>query len=99
MSPTARPHPRGVVAESYKYLSRADSCHELDAELRFHHVVGTALSLAVTFSFAFGIRKKTLPGRKFFNIFIIITLLFNRASSPTTSWSRVGSPTACGRES
>lgn len=74
--------PEVLSLESYKYLLRADSFMNSMRNSVFITIVGTALSLAVTFSFAFGISKKTLPGRKFFNIFIIITLLFNAGIIP-----------------
>ncbi len=74
--------PKDFSLDSYKYLLRADSFTNSLKNSVFITVVGTMISLAITFSFAFGISKKTLPGRKFFNIFIIITLLFNAGIIP-----------------
>ena len=40
------------------------------------------MALFITFSFAYGISKQDLPGRKFINVFLIITLLLNAGIIP-----------------
>jgi ABC-type sugar transport system, permease component len=49
----------------------------------FKVIVGTALSLIVTAMFAFGIAKKSLPGRKILLLFILITMFFGGGLIPT----------------
>jgi len=67
---------------SYKYLLNADSFMSALKNSVFITIVGTALALMLTFSFAYGISKQDLPGRKFFNVYVIITLLFSAGIIP-----------------
>jgi putative aldouronate transport system permease protein len=46
-------------------------------------VVGTAISLALTVPLAYALSIRTLPGRKFFINFILLTFLFNAGMVPT----------------
>jgi len=48
----------------------------------FITIVGTLIALAITFSFAYGICKQDMPGRKLFNTLIIITMLFSAGIIP-----------------
>jgi putative aldouronate transport system permease protein len=45
-------------------------------------VAGTALSLAVNSMMAFVLSRPSLPGRKFMNIYVLITMLFNGGIVP-----------------
>lgn len=68
--------------ESYMYLMNADSFTSALKNSVFITILGTLLALMITFSFAYGISKQDLPGRKFLNIFVIITLLFSAGIIP-----------------
>ncbi len=68
--------------DSYKFLMNADSFVSALKNSVFITIVGTVLALMITFSFAYGISKQDLPGRKFFNIYVIITLLFSAGIIP-----------------
>ncbi len=46
-------------------------------------VVGTALSLIVTSMLAYGLTKKTMPGRNLFTTLIFITMIFSGGMIPT----------------
>lgn len=68
--------------DSYKFLMNADSFVSALKNSIFITIVGTLLALMLTFSFAYGISKQDLPGKKFFNLFVIITLLFSAGIIP-----------------
>ena len=68
--------------DSYKYLMNADSFVSALKNSVFITIVGTLLALMLTFSFAYGISKQDLPGKKFFNLYVIITLLFSAGIIP-----------------
>ncbi len=74
--------PKKISFDSYQYLLRAGSFVNSLKNTVFITIVGTFTGLLITFTFAYGISKKTLPGRKFFNIFVIITMLFNAGIIP-----------------
>lgn len=80
--------PKVLSLDSYKYLLRADSFMNSMRNSVFITIVGTAISLAITFSFAFGVSKKGLPGKKFLTSSSSSRSCSTRASFPTTSWSR-----------
>lgn len=74
--------PKKFSLASYQYLLNADSFMNALKNSVFITIVGTVLALFVTFTFAYGVSKQDLPGRKFFNIYIVITLLLNAGIIP-----------------
>ena len=49
----------------------------------FYTVFGTVLSLILTIPSAYALSKKTLPGRRMFNVFFLIPMYFNGGLIPT----------------
>lgn len=45
-------------------------------------VSGTVIAMLLTSTFAYGLSVKNLPGRKFLNIYILITMIFNASLVP-----------------
>ena len=74
--------PKKFSLASYRYLLNADSFMNALKNSVFITIVGTIMALFITFSFAYGISKQDLPGRKFINVFLIITLLLNAGIIP-----------------
>ncbi len=48
----------------------------------FVTVVGTALNLFVTFTFAYGLTRKTMPGHRILSILVVFFLIFNAGMVP-----------------
>jgi len=74
--------PKKFSLTSYMYLLNADSFMKALENSAFITIVGTLIALAITFSFAYGICKQDMPGRKLFNTLIIITMLFSAGIIP-----------------
>ncbi len=70
--------PADIDLEAYRYLFGYASgiLHALTVSL-FVTAAGTAVSLAVTAMAAYPLSRKGLPFRRFFTIYILITMLFN----------------------
>ncbi len=74
--------PKEFSLSAYKYLMNSSTFLIALKNSFVITLIGTFLALFVTFSFAYGLCKKDLPGRKIFNILVIITLLFNAGIIP-----------------
>lgn len=76
--------PVDIDLEAYRYLFGYASgiLHALAVSL-FVTVAGTAVSLAVTAMAAYPLSRKGLPFRRFFTVYILITMLFNGGMVPT----------------
>lgn len=68
--------------DSYAYLLSTNSFMNSLKSTVFITVVGTILNLVVTFSMAYALTKKTLPGRNIMLTLIIFTLVFNAGIVP-----------------
>jgi putative aldouronate transport system permease protein len=75
--------PQKWSLESYRYILSTHSFLNSFRSTVFITVVGTMLNLAFTLSFAYGISKTRVPGYRFFNAMVIITLFFSAGTIPT----------------
>lgn len=69
--------------EAYKQLLTHDSFVRAALNSAFITVSGTALNLFLTVPLAYALSVRTLPGRRFFVGFILLTFLFNAGLVPT----------------
>ena len=67
---------------SYEYILSTPTFMNAMMNTVFVTVTGTICNLFVTFTFAYGLSKKKLPGRKIFAVCVLITLLFNAGIVP-----------------
>lgn len=75
--------PRGFTLEAYKTLLLNDKFLSAFYVTLTRTTMGTLVNLILQCSFAYSLSKKYLPGRKFFMLFIIVTLMFNGGIIPT----------------
>jgi putative aldouronate transport system permease protein len=75
--------PRGFTLEAYKTLLLNDKFLSAFYVTLTRTTMGTLVNLILQCSFAYSLSKKYLPGRKFFMLFIIVTLVFNGGIIPT----------------
>ncbi|NHN29018.1 carbohydrate ABC transporter permease [Paenibacillus agricola] len=67
---------------SYAYILSTPSFLNALKSTTFITVVGTVLNILITFTMAYGLTKKWVPGRSFFLGAVIITLFFNAGVIP-----------------
>lgn len=67
---------------SYSYLLSTNSFINSLKSTLFITVVGTILNVAVTFSMAYALTKKTMPGRNLILTLVVFTLVFNAGIVP-----------------
>ena len=67
---------------SYKYLLGTNSFLNALKNTIFITIFGTILNICVTFTMAYGLTKKSVPGRKFILYAVIFTLVFNAGIVP-----------------
>ncbi|MGF7050590.1 putative aldouronate transport system permease protein [Paenibacillus sp. DS2015] len=67
---------------AYSYILSTDSFINALKSTTFITVIGTALNLIVSFSMAYALTKKAMPGRSLMMGFIIFTLVFNAGLVP-----------------
>jgi putative aldouronate transport system permease protein len=67
---------------AYKYLFSTSAFMHATAVSAFLAIVGTLLSLMVTSSFAYGLSRKRLRGRKTMSVLVLFTMLFNPGIIP-----------------
>ena len=75
--------PKGFSLESYQMIlinNRFLSCLKVTV---VRTMLGTILNLILQSSFAYALSRKYLPGRKFFMLYIVFTMLFNGGIIPT----------------
>ncbi|MCU6792230.1 carbohydrate ABC transporter permease [Paenibacillus sp. WQ 127069] len=75
--------PRGFTLEAYKTLVLNDKFLSAFYVTVARTTLGTLVNLIFQCSFAYALSKKYLPGRKFFMLFIIVTMMFNGGIIPT----------------
>lgn len=75
--------PKGFTLEAYKMILdnvKFISCFKVTV---LRTVLGTTINLLLQSSLAYALSRKYLPGRKFFMLYIIFTMLFNGGIIPT----------------
>jgi|SRR5690625_3184904 len=76
--------PAEFTFEAYRYLVQSSSeIIQAYGITILVTVVGTALSLAITSMFAYGLSRRDLPLRNFLTFLVFFTLLFNGGLAPT----------------
>jgi putative aldouronate transport system permease protein len=74
--------PKQWSLDSYRYILSSDSFFKSFRSTAFITVIGTILNLAFSSSFAYGVTKRELPGRKFLIMVVLITMLFGAGMIP-----------------
>lgn len=74
--------PKKWSLASYRFILSTPTFMNATQNNIFITVVGTILNLLVTFTFAYGLSKKALPGRKFFMSMTIAAMLVNAGIVP-----------------
>ncbi|MDB5085937.1 MAG: binding-protein-dependent transport system inner rane component [Bacilli bacterium] len=74
--------PAKLSLASYHYLLSTDSFLNSLKSTVFITVVGTVLNVVITFSMAYGLTKKTMPGRNFILTLVVFTMVFNAGIVP-----------------
>ena len=67
---------------SYAYLFGTKAFPSALMNTTYVTLIGTLLNLFVTFTFAFTLTRKTMPGRKIFNALVVFFLIFNAGMIP-----------------
>lgn len=75
--------PENPTLEAYQYIFSTALFIRAYGVTFVITVGGTALSVLVTSMLAFGLKKKTLHGRKFITIYLLITMFFSGGLIPT----------------
>ncbi|WP_019536658.1 carbohydrate ABC transporter permease [Paenibacillus ginsengihumi] len=68
--------------ESYRYILSTNSFLNALKSTAFITVVGTVLNIAVSFTMAYGLTKRTLPGYRFIMGGVVFTLVFSAGIVP-----------------
>ncbi|MDF2924217.1 MAG: transporter permease [Paenibacillaceae bacterium] len=74
--------PRNWSLASYEYLLGTKAFIRSLGNSGFLATVGTACSLAVTAALAYALSRRRLPGRRIFNVMILVTILFSPGIIP-----------------
>jgi putative aldouronate transport system permease protein len=69
--------------KSYRYILSTNSFMNSLMSTAFITVAGTAINLAVTLPFAYGLTKRHVPGYRLIHTMVIITLFFSAGMIPT----------------
>lgn len=75
--------PKGFDLTAYKIILNNAQFITAFKNTLLRTILGIALNLTLQLCFAYALSKRYLPGRKFFMIYIIITMLFNGGIIPT----------------
>lgn len=75
--------PRGLTLAAYNYIFKQGDLVRALGVTCFITIVGTALNLAVTFTFAYALSKKKLPFRNGLLMMVFFTMLFSGGMIPT----------------
>lgn len=75
--------PRGFDLTAYKIILENDRFLTSFINTVSRTALGVAINLALQLSFAYALSKRYLPGRRFFMVYIVITMLFNGGIIPT----------------
>lgn len=98
--------PMGFTLSAYRTVLRNSSIHSAYLNTAFVVAIGTLLNIAMTYLAAYPLSYKGLRGKKFFNYYIYMTMLFSGGLIPfymvvknigliDSLWSLI-IPTACG---
>ena len=68
--------------ENYRYLLSTRTFLDAISSTAYVTVIGTFVNLFVTFTFAYGLTRRSLPGQKFFTMLTIFTMLFSAGIVP-----------------
>jgi putative aldouronate transport system permease protein len=74
--------PEKFSVDAYSYILETKSFRNALSSTIFITVVGTLLNLIFTFTFAYGLTKKTLPHRNFIMGIVVFTLVFQAGIVP-----------------
>jgi putative aldouronate transport system permease protein len=75
--------PKGFDLKAYEIILQNDRFITAFINTINRTVLGVAINLALSLSFAYVLSKRYLPGQKLFMLYIIITMLFNGGIIPT----------------
>ena len=75
--------PRGFTLKSYEHLMNNQRFWECFRVTVLRTLLGTAFNLVFQCVFAYPLSRRYLPGRKFFMMFIVVTMVFNGGIIPT----------------
>jgi putative aldouronate transport system permease protein len=75
--------PRNVTFEAYRYLIKDPAISKAFLVTVTITLVGTAVNLILTTLMAYPLSRKSLPGRSFFLLLIVFTMLFSGGIIPT----------------
>jgi len=75
--------PQGFTLEAYSQLLSDPAIPRALLVTLFITVVGTAVNMVLTTFLAYPLSRKELPGRKFFTLAVLFTMLFNAGLIPT----------------
>lgn len=83
--------PAKFSIDAYKYImNTADTIFRAYGITIFVTVVGTAISLLLTFTLAYALAKKNLPGRNILSFIVFFTMLFNGGLVPSfLTWTQI----------
>lgn len=74
--------PKGFSLKSYKVVFETQAIWRAYGNTVIYTVVGTVVSIISTITFAYPLSRLDFSGRKFFNIFILITMFFSGGIIP-----------------
>lgn len=75
--------PKGFTTEAYLNVFKESRVWTGYRNTIFYATVGTFFSLILTIPSAYALSKKTLPGRRMFNVFFLIPMYFDAGLIPT----------------
>lgn len=75
--------PRGINFDAYKILLETTELWLGYRNTIFYTVVGTAMQMMVTTAAAYALSRRTLPGRRWLNLFFLFTMYFSGGLIPT----------------
>lgn len=75
--------PKGFETASFLKVFRMNNIWTAYGNTIFYSVAGTAINILLTVLGAYPLSKKRLRGRKFLNLFIVVTMWFNAGMMPT----------------
>lgn len=75
--------PKSITLDAYKTLLSEDLMPRAFGVTLFITVVGTLINMILSVLMAYPLSRKQLPGRKFFTLYIVFTMLFSGGLIPT----------------
>jgi putative aldouronate transport system permease protein len=74
--------PKAWSLDSYRYILSSNSFIHSFKSTVWITIVGTVLNLVFSTSFAYGVTKQDLPGRRFLLVMVLVTMLFGAGMIP-----------------